>query len=235
MQKLLLPVLLVLAISLNAQDTTNRKMIIVNSMDEQSRMPLMQAVFRYPEFVQSKLVFKDNSVTEARLNYNMYFGQLFFINEKKDTMVLARPELFNMFIVDKDTVYFNDKTYAFLITHYDGVNLVKNENLSLVGKEKKGLYGSYSGVYSADSEKTFTNDEMQMTKWLKVDENAVYKLEAKYLLRDKFNNFFPAVKKNFYNLFSKNEKALKKYLQDNRIDFDKEADLLKLLEYANKL
>jgi hypothetical protein len=235
MNKFLIPVLLALAVSSYAQDSSNKRTIIVNSMDEQSRVPLMEAVFLYPEFKQSKLVYKDNAVTEALLNYNRYFGQLYFINEKKDTMVLARPELFNMFVLDKDTFYFNDKTYAYLVTHYGEVNLVKNEALSLVGREKKGLYGSYSGVYSADSEKTFTYDEMQMTTWLKMDENAVYKMGAKYLLRDKYNNFFPAVKKNFYNLFSKNEKALKKYLQDNRVDLDKEADLLRLLEYANKL
>ncbi|HEY0355506.1 MAG TPA: hypothetical protein VGC29_04830 [Flavisolibacter sp.] len=228
--------LLILAgLMAGAQDSTNQtgKKIVVNSLKDDVRQSLAQDMFKYPDFVAARLVYKDYEVTEARLNYNRYFQQFYFINDKQDTMALARPELFNMFILNKDTFYYHDQSFSYLLTHYPDINLVKSEFISLVGKEKKGLYGTYSAVSSVDNEKTFTNDESQSLRWLKIDENAIYKMKEKIMLKDKYNHFYAASKKNFYNLFSKKEKELKQYFEDHKVNFNKEEDLLKLMEFLN--
>ncbi|MGZ5286727.1 MAG: hypothetical protein ACXWB9_06065 [Flavisolibacter sp.] len=232
MRILLFFICMISSVLLQAQDSSSRR-ITVNNLKEGSREKLLEVVFKYPQFVNSKLVYRDNAVMDARLNYHRLNEQMFFINAKGDTMILAQPEIFSMFILDQDTFFYSDKAFPYLITHFPEVNLVKKEFISLVGKEKKGLYGTYSAVSSVNSERTFTTDEMPQVTWLNLDENAVYKKESKFLLKDKHHNFFMVNKKNFYNLFSKQEKELKEYLQTNKIDFTKEEDLRALMDFLN--
>ncbi len=220
------------ALAIQAQDSSSKR-INVNNLKDGSREKLMSVVFKYPEFVSSRLVYRDNAVMEAKLNYHRLNEQMFFINGKGDTMILAQPELFSMFILNQDTFFYADKSYAYLITHYPEVNLAKKESISLVGKEKKGAYGTYSAVSSVNSERTFTTDEMPQVTWLNLDENAVYKKESKFLLMDRHRNSFTATKKNLYNLFSKQEKELKDYLQKNKVDLSNEKDLLALFSFLN--
>ena len=232
MRRLLFCISIMCAAMVQAQDSMSKR-INVNNLKDGSREKLLDVVFKYPQFVNSKLVYRDNAVMDARLNYHRLNEQMFFINAKGDTLILAQPELFSMFILAQDTFFYADKSYAFLVTHFPEVNLAKKESITLVGKEKKGAYGTYSAVSSVNSERTFTTDEMPQVTWLNLDENAVYKREAKYLLKDRHHNFFVVNRKNFYNLYSKQEKELKEYLQTNKVDFTKEEDILALMDFLN--
>lgn len=214
-----------------AQDT--RSTVVVNTLNEQEGQ-IVNRVFRYKEYTNGFAVFKDNSSTGARFNLNQLAGKMLFINPKGDTMELANPGTFNLIIVGVDSFYFSENKYLEKITHYPAINIAVNQSVKFIGKEKKGAYGTYSGVSASNSNTTFTNDD-QITRSIAVDENNVYSFNNTYYLSDKFNNFFIANKKSFYKVFFVHEKEIKGFLEAQSINFNKMEDLQKLLRYAHSL
>lgn len=196
---------------------------------------LTKNIFQYPGFLPGKVIFKDNIETEATLNYNRLFSQIFFINSKGDTLALGRPETINKVLIATDTFYFFDNGFLQQLTHYPVSNLAIKHTIKYIGKEKKGAYGTYSAVSSATSNSSLTTDDDKITTYLMLDENALFKYNSAYFLTDKFNNFFAATKKGFYNLFSKHQKELKQFLEKDTIDFNNRNDLEKLLQYLHSL
>lgn len=218
-----------------AAQQKDESFITVNTLKSGDEEKITKAVFKYDRFQPGTLYYKEGDSIQALLNYHRYFEQVFFLNDKGDTLVLARPELFSRIVMGKDSFYFFDKGFPHQITGFAGVNLAKKEVLTLVGKEKKGLYGTYSGVASANSNQTYYDEESQNTTWLRIDENMVFKFDNRYFLTDRFHNFFPASRRNFFDLFSKKEAALKTYLKAHKVNFKKEEDLLALVSFLNKI
>lgn len=209
------------------------KSITVNTI-ESDDSELTRNVYQYPQFLDGKVLFKDNVSVEAKMNYHRLFGQLLFINPKKDTLALANPETYSHVIVGADTFYFHEKGFLRKITHYKTNNLLVKQRIKYIGKEKPGPYGTYSAVSSANSNTTVTTDD-QITNYIAINENMIYKYNNEFFLSDEFNNFFRANKRNFYNLFSTHEKDIRNYVTSNKIDFNKQADLEKLLQYIQGL
>ncbi len=209
------------------------KSITINTIQADDT-ELTRNVFHFPRFLDGKVLFKDNVTVDAKLNYHRLFGQILFINPKNDTLALANPEMFKHVIVGSDTFYFHDKGFVRKITHYKTHNLVIKQKIKYIGKEKPGPYGTYSAVSSANSNTTVTTDD-QITNYIAINENMIYKYNNEFFLSDEFNNFFRANKKNFYNLFSAHERDIRAYVTNNKTDFNKQADLEKLLQYIKGL
>lgn len=217
-----------------AQQNDPKNFITINTLKEGDEQKITSAVFKYPQFYPGTLYYREGGSVQAQMNYHRYFEQVYFINEKGDTLALARPELFDKILIGTDSFYFFDKGFPYQLTHFDGVNLAKKEVLTMVGKEKKGLYGTYSGVASANSNQTYYNEESQNTTWLRIDENVVFKFDNRYFLKDRFHNFFPANRRNFFELYSKKEAQLKNYLKAHKVNFKKEEDLRALVFFLNQ-
>lgn len=210
-----------------------KKIITVNPVKENTK-DLMTSVFYYPGFLDGKVIFKDSSVVDARMNYHRLFDQVLFIGPKNDTLALAHPETFNSVIIGIDTFYFFDKGYIRKISHYTNHNLALKQIIKYVGTEKQGPYGTYSPVSSSNSNSTVTTDD-QITQYIRLDENQLYKISNEFYLSDGFNNFFKATKKNFYNLFSRYTTQIREFLSANSTNFAKQDDLEKLLAYVKSL
>lgn len=195
---------------------------------------LVKRIYKYPDFVDGRVIFHDSTHADAKLNYHQVFGQILFIAPSGDTLALANPGTTRMVIVGEDSFYYHDKAFLQMRTNFPGINLAVKSTLKYVGQEKAGPYGTYSTVASTNSNSTVTTDD-QITQYIEIDQNTVYVFKHEYFLADRFNNFFRATKKGFYNIFSKNEKKIREYIKQNPVDFDKEEDLLRLLNYANSL
>lgn len=209
----------------------NDKTITVNSLDQEQKA-LYKSVYLYPEFTLGNILYKDQGVSEGRLNYNRVTGQMLFIGAKGDTLAFAHPETMAKVSIGKDTFCFFESTFLQKITDHPGVNLYVKRSLKLIGKEKKGAYGTYSQVSAANSNTTYTNDDEQSTAYLAIDENMIYKERNDYYFSDAFTNFFPANKSHLFSLFSSIEKELKAFFNVNKLSFDKREDLCKMLEFA---
>jgi hypothetical protein len=207
--------------------------ISINTLNPDSAQ-LTNRIFRYKVYTPGKVVFKDNESTDARMNLNRLSGQMFFINPKNDTLVLARPETFEVIVVGTDSFYYWSDHFLEKLTHYASGNLAVSQAVKLVGKEKKGAYGTYSPVSSVNSNTTFTQDD-QITTYVQVDENAIFKVTNNYYIGDKFNNFFPASRKSFYKVFFNRENEIKTYLNLHGVNFSRKKDLEDLLTYIHSL
>jgi hypothetical protein len=195
---------------------------------------LTSQIYKYPEFLEGLVVFNDSSSAEAKLNYHQVFGQILFINQKGDTLALANPATTRLVKIGTDSFYFHDKSFLHKLTQLKGNNLAVKQTIKFVGREKAGPYGTYSSTSAANSNSTVTVDD-QITQYIGLDQNTVYKFKNEFYFSDRFNNFFRASKKNFFNLYSRHEKALKEYIKQNPVDYNSKGDLIRLLNYANSL
>lgn len=211
----------------------NISTMTINTLNNESGK-LISRSFKYEAFEPGKVIFKDASTAEGKLNYSLLSGKMLFLHPKGDSLELAHPETFKHVIVGIDTFYFYENKYLELITHYPVNNLAINQTITMIGKEKKGAYGTYSGVSASNSNTTYTNDD-QITIYLNIDENAVYKFNNAYFITDKYNNFIPADKKGFYKVFFVHEQEVRNFLKDHPVNFNNLEDLKDLLNYAKSL
>ncbi|MEO8109825.1 MAG: hypothetical protein ABI594_07340 [Ginsengibacter sp.] len=209
-------------------ESQNNKSYRINSISQDSG-DLVHSTFKYSSFIPGEVLYINRPAATADLNYNYLSGQIVFQNEKGETMELAKPETLQCIAINKDTFYYADKNYVELITHYPSVKLARNKVIKFNGKEKKGAYGTYSGTSAATSLDNITDEAVSQK--INVDENVIYAASTKYYLADNSYNFIPASKKSFYKVFSQHENKLSAYLKNNTVHFNKEEDLLKLIDY----
>lgn len=208
------------------------KTYTINSIKD-NKEELVRDVFRYPQFLDGVAMYTDGASTPARFNYHRLFDQVLFLSPKGDTLALVRPETYKYVSIGADTFYVHDKGFVERLTHYSGVNLARKGTIKYLATEKKGLYGTYSSNISAESRNEFSPEGSRVMQKLQVDENTVFRTQTRYLLSDEYNNFFPANKKNFYNLFFNKEKQLKDYLGRHEVNFNREKDLLELITFLH--
>jgi hypothetical protein len=212
----------------------NDKTITVNTL-ERPTAEMYKSVYMYPTFLEGKVVFKDESFAETKLNYNRITGQILFTRPKGDTLALARPETTSKVVIGADTFCFFQNAFLQKLSHRDDApNVYVKQNMKYIGNEKKGPYGTYSQVSSANSNGTVSVDD-QATRYISVDENLIYKSNSEFYLSDRFNNFFPANKARFYKMFAQHENQLRTFFETHKINFNKQEDLLSVLEYVQGL
>jgi hypothetical protein len=223
-------ILLSLFFAASAQEN---KIIRINPLKENEE-ELTRQVYKYSDFQEGTVLFKDSATAQAKLNYHRLLGQILFINPKGDTLALAHPETFAFVAIGKDTFFYHEKSFVERLTSASSVNLCKNQTLKYIGQEKKGAYDSYSTTSSSESDNLYSTDGKVPAK-LAIDQNSVFKYNNAFFLQDRFGNIFPANKKIFFDLFSHREKELKGYLNNNHVNFNREKDLLGLMDFLASL
>lgn len=216
----------------NTQD--NDKTVVINPA-KQNESELIRKMYRYPQFLEGKAHHKNGGVTDSRFNYNYLTNLILFISPKGDTLELAHGEDFDKITIGVDTFCFSNKEFIQQLTHSFAYNLYVKTFLRYNGREKKGAYGAYSSTSASSSVSEMYVSSGPGYGKLTTDENIVYSFDRTYYLSGKFGKFYPASKKGVYELFSKNQKQAKEFLETNKIDFNKKEDLEKLLDYARTI
>ena len=210
----------------------DKKTLVVNPLkDDLDQME--KKVLKYENFTQGKLVLRDSTVFEVKMNYHQILDQLLFINPKGDTLAISQPENIAFASIGTDS-FFHFKKVGFLqqLTHYPGFNLTARRTLKYIGRENKGPYGIYSPVNSSVSQPEYVVGDLELLRKMRPDEQLLFVNNVQYFISDRFRNFFPATKKNIFNLFSKNESELKAYFKENDVNLNKRADLEKLMVFV---
>jgi hypothetical protein len=191
---------------------------------------LYRSVYRYPQFTNGDILFKNDHHASALLNFNRLSGQMIFINNKGDTLEFANPETIEFVAISNDTFHFFDKTYIQTMSHYpNGINLCKKETIRYNGKEKKSGYGGYSNTTAANSINKVSSENT--IEKINVDENTLYVSTTDYYLATPTGKYVLAVKKNFEKLFHQQANKLNDYLEKNKVNYKNEQDLQALLAY----
>jgi len=187
--------------------------------------------YRYPQFIQGRVIFKNNIFSSFKLNYNYLLGEVEFI-QGKDTMVIVNKKDIRHIVIEKDSFYY-DKCYMEVVAHNGPIRIMLNEYIKLKEIQKKDSYGVSGTGSSTESYNSLPADGNYYK--LHANSDMVFQRMRDYYLSTPDNGFQPFTKKNVLKLFPKNENAIKDYLKSNDIDFGSREDLIKLAGFLQSL
>lgn len=182
--------------------------------------------YRYPDFSNGQLVFRNGKVIPGRFNYNILLGEIEFI-KSRDTLSINNKNDISLIVVAQDT-FFYDNGYIELI-HGGPVKVGLMQNIRLKEIQRRGAMGTINRSSSMD-----TYNSMSLTGNiydLVPDEDWVFQKAENYFFSTSENSFNQFTKKNLIEAFPQKEEAIKGYLKSNKPHFDSREDLLKLTEY----
>lgn len=221
---LLLPICF-LCSSLFAQEVIKA----VKADQQMSEVFTVKDLYRYEQFVLGKVLFRDGTIAEAKLNYNKLFGQMLFINENGDSLAVGNPETIKFISIGSDTFYCTKDVYLELVSSTKNVQLAKRQLLQQVDEQKNGAYGqSYTNNSTVSNKNYYTIDGKPR---LNVGESTLFSQKTEYFISYKQSDFVLATKRNIEKLFADKSQKLKEYMKDNAINTAKEQDLEKLIQF----
>lgn len=183
-------------------------------------------MYRYPSFTKGMVYLKNGDQSSALLNYNALAGEMQFLNGL-DTLSLAKEDMIRLLTIGSDTFYFNNG-YMELIESNKNVKLARKVTIKLASAQRKGAYGQ-SLASGADTYRGISNGN-HITN-LVIQEDMTLVKEPEYFFGNENNKFLPANKKNIIKLFSKQENKLSRFIDENKINFQKEEDLKMLISF----
>jgi hypothetical protein len=226
--------LLLLGILLSVITTTfcqEKKVFVVKAGEAANEVIPFNEVYTYPAFKVGLVHFRSGDVSQGRLNYNVLTAEMDFINDKGDTLALADEPLVKLIVIGKDSFFFNSG-YFELVASSKEFKLGKRTLFTTAKIEKTGVFDQPvpAGV---DTYSGFSNGN-HVNK-LVVKQNLTLVKETAYYFGNKNNEFLPASRKNLKRVFAKQEKKIDDYLAVNTVDFRKEEDLVKIIQYLQSL
>ena len=221
---------MVLAISLfflriNAQDSTR---IFIPAGKSFSEVASLDKAYRFPNFTNGHVYFRDGTMSAAKLNYNFLNKELEFISPRGDTLAIVKEQALNIknVIIDSITFYYFDG-YLEEMAHNENGRLLKQQFYGIQGSDKTGAYDQPSGTSAIDAYSSFL-DETGRVRKLVVRENLTLVMRTEYFIGDKYSTFLRATKKNMLDLYRKKKTQIESYLHNNNVDFSSGQDLEKL-------
>ena len=154
------------------------------------------------------------------MRYNVFNDEFEFISAQKDTLILDKIEDFGIIVFPETNkkfqlvTYTNSKNklfYGYL------QNLKDNNGLAIFKKEN---------IQYVDEKIAKTSMEVNMpAKYVKIDDTFFLKN------KEKGTSEFPENKKGLLKLFPDKKEAIETFLKENKIDFDSESDLMKIIDF----
>jgi hypothetical protein len=218
--------ILIFNLSLSAQKY--KPIVVLAGTKMEDYFPVDQR-FRYPEFIQGHVVFKNGTFSNIRFNYDYLTGEIVFI-QAKDTLIIAKKKEVK-YVVAKDTFFF-DNGYIELISGGE-LKVGLKQYVKVKDILKKGAYGTTNRNSSIDTYKSLWANNNSFT--LIPNEDIEVQMTLEYCLSDSYGGFIPFTRKSAIQLFPKNEDNIKAFIKSNKTDFESRADLLKLADYLRTL
>jgi len=229
---LLLFFILVGYTDLSAQDST---LITVKTGEKITDVLKSSDIYYYPRFIYSKILFKDGTVADPYMNYNRLYDQMLFIGEKGDTLALTDEKNIEFIVNDWDIFYYNGG-YLRLIVDDTVIKLAEKQVWVVADIRKMGTHNRPTTTVAITSLSHFSNGrDAAKSKELIMNEELVLRRETEYYFGDKYNHFVRASKKRVLRLFSKEQRSIENYLDENKVSFDKKDDLEKLCQFVSQL
>ncbi|MBS1495582.1 MAG: hypothetical protein JSU03_10720 [Bacteroidetes bacterium] len=190
---------------------------------------LATKVYKYPQFIQSKIYFKKGGNAVAKLNYNYLLGGVQFINEHKDTLMLDNVDDLDYLTIANDTIFYDNGYLEWMASSPD-TKLARRISFSIIGggAQKVGAFGSSNNTQNMDAINTMYSNT---TDELSLNEEVKFKKTVTYFIKGRKGEFMAANKSNFEDVFPKVE--IKDYIKQNNLNLKKEKDVVDLFLYAN--
>lgn len=186
--------------------------------------------YRYPDFSDGILKFKNGKVYSGRYNYNFLSGEMEFL-QARDTLSVINKKDISFVLVAQDTFFFNNGYIELILGGPVEVGLMKNFRLKEI--QKKGAFGTINRSSSID---TYNSMSLRDNFYQLIpNEDWVFQKTEKYYFSTSPKGFIQFNKKNVMEAFPQKEDAIKDFLKSNKIDFNSEKDLFKLADYLGSI
>lgn len=204
-----------------------RQSIRVKAGEDLAQAFSSSGFYRFPQF-EKALVSYTNGTQEPRFrfNYNIYTANLQFISPAGDTLDVANPEAIDSVIFPR-AVFYNRKGFHEVVARADSIRLLRKVTMTLQ-TEKIGGYGQPSPTSSIDNLKNFSigNNFYSLT----INQDVVINKNTSWFWMDINKNIVRANKANLLKILSPaKQAAVESYLKQQKVNFEKEEELKKLL------
>lgn len=187
--------------------------------------------FLFPEFATAIVALNAGKDLTLVVNYNIVTEKMVF---------LQKGEIYDMFNFDKvDTVYLQGRKFIPMENVFYEVALEGAFPLFIQHKGKiqsPPKPAAYGGTSEISSSTYINNIQIGADVYrLKNETDLTIKTEKVYwiMINGKMNRFL--TENQFLNLVGDKKADLKQYVKENKIKFNTEADVVKLIEYFNSL
>jgi len=193
--------------------------------------------YMYPQFVEGEVVLTNGQSSFCMVNYNMLHDEMEFLHDN-DTATIIRKRELKYVIADVDTFVYTPgymKNVPGFMKHIYGqtLKIYCKDKIYLKDILKRGAMGSVNRTAAIGSFSDF--DAQTIPYNLIVPEDYVFKREISYYIATSSGAFEPFKKNNILKLFSFHKGEVQKYLKANRINFEKEEDVIKLAKFLETL
>ena len=229
---LLLFLILISYTDLSAQDST---LVTVKAGERIEDVLKPSDIYFYPQFIYSKVLFKDGRVADPYMNYNRLYDQMLFINEKGDTLAMTDVKNIEFIVNDWDVFYYSGG-YLRLIADDTVIKLAEKQIWAVADVRKMGTHNTPTNTVAITSVGYLSSrQDAAKSKELILNAETIIRKETQYYFGDKYNHFVRATKKKLLDLFPKEERKIENYLSENKVNFDKKDDLEKLCKFLLQL
>lgn len=153
------------------------------------------------------------------MRYNVFNDEFEFISTQKDTLILDKIE-------DFGTIFFPETNKKFqLVTYTNSKNKLFYGYLQNLKESNGYILFKKENIQFTDEKIAKTSMEVNMpAKYIKTDDTFFLKN------KDKGTSEFPENKKGLLKLFPDKKESIETFLKNNKIDFDSESDLMKIID-----
>ena len=203
--------------------------ITVKAGQDLSSAVSSHGLYKFPDFIYGTVLFRDGNTTKAKMNFNVFLNDMVFIDNKNDTLAIDNPGLIDSIKLDSNVFYY-EKGYFYIVKDNGDVKLVMQEKLSFENV-KVGAYGLPARAASIE---TYGGAATRFNTFnqLILNEDVVIKKETQYLLTYKKFRSTKANISGFFTAFPDIKKELQGFAETNNINFKKEEDLKKLMQFC---
>ncbi len=202
----------------------------LNSFAQQVKT-IEKGIYRFPAFAEGTVILRNGIMSSASLNYDISLDEMHFIAQNGDTLALAEPATIH-FISLNGTRFYYDKGYLQVLDTAADLLLAYRQQFS----KQQLRPGAYGSTIPHEGARTFnffngTGQRYNMGE----DYSLTLTPMDYYFFGDQYGHFSKTSKAFILEHFAKYHAAVNSYLQNNHINFNRLADLEKLLAYCSRL
>ncbi len=190
--------------------------------------------YEYPKFEKGYVYFWNGVKSTSPLNYNFIHEEIYFLDNKGDTLAMSNPEEVKMLTIGNDIFYYADKRFVKSDTVIGEAKLATATFFTIVSNKKIGAFGTTRDAAYSDSRASFVMITERDLNIVPQVITTIARQQALYI-GNKFNKFHPVSKKSIFEFYAEKQRQLKDYLKDNKVDYTSRQQVINLLLYMNKL
>jgi hypothetical protein len=193
--------------------------------------------WQFDEFHEGRVYFRYNMSTAAKLNYSYVHGAIEFLSGHGDTLLLDHPDRVERILIGPH-VYFSipGGGEVELVENFGNIRLTVRRQLIAKASHSYASDQRYSATTNADIPSSLLiSSSMGEVRWQNTTHVPDRTLKTSYFLIDRNGMVFLADRTAFLKIYSRDKRQLLQYFRENRVNFENEENLKKLLNHCREI